>query len=128
MRTLKKTVKAAHVQYSSWKQEVNKMLRNYRATPHSTTGVPPAFFGRSHRVKLPEVSFEKPAVSVESMHDRDALQKSKMKAYADDKRYVHSDIMQPDDSVLVRAKPWSRTPYKSAPLVVSSTKGSLVTA
>ena len=38
-----------------WKQDMYQFLRNYRATPHCTTGVAPAtaLFGRPIRVKLP---------------------------------------------------------------------------
>jgi hypothetical protein len=47
MRTIGKVIKAAQID-KNWKQELYKFLRNYRATPHSTTGVPPAqaLFGK----------------------------------------------------------------------------------
>lgn len=34
-----KTVKAATIEQNNWKQEMQKFLRQYRATPHSTTGI-----------------------------------------------------------------------------------------
>ena len=57
MRTIGKVIKAAQID-KNWKQELYKFLRNYRATPHSTTGVPPAqaLFGKNIRTKLPEYS------------------------------------------------------------------------
>ena len=38
-----------------WKQDMHQFLRNYRATPHCTTGVAPAtaLFGRPIRTKMP---------------------------------------------------------------------------
>ena len=42
MRTLKKIYRVAHAERKPWKQELYKFLRNYRATPHITTGTPPA--------------------------------------------------------------------------------------
>jgi len=42
MRTVKKVVRTASVEDKNWKQELYRFLRNYRATPHSTTGAAPA--------------------------------------------------------------------------------------
>ena len=57
MRTIQKTLRVAHLENKNWKQELFLFLRNYRATPHSTTGISPAelLFGRKLTVKLPEV-------------------------------------------------------------------------
>lgn len=65
MRTVKKTVEAANIEQRPWKEELHEMLRNYRATPHSSTGKPPAtvLFNRPMRVKIPDIpsSEEDPA-------------------------------------------------------------------
>ncbi len=55
MRTLKKAISTATVEGKSWQQELHKFLRNYRATPHQTTGTSPAelLFGRPINIKLP---------------------------------------------------------------------------
>jgi hypothetical protein len=45
MRTLEKAIRTAHLEKKNWKQEMNAFLRQYRATPHSTTDVSPS--GRS---------------------------------------------------------------------------------
>ena len=66
-----------------WKQDMYQFLRNYRATPHCTTGVAPAtaLFGRPIRTKLPN-----PVVVTHgenhdpvAMRQRDAHQKLKIK-------------------------------------------------
>ena len=57
MCTLEKAIRTAQIEGKPWKQELYTFLRNYRATPHSTTEVPPydAMFQRSMKTKLPEV-------------------------------------------------------------------------
>ena len=40
VRTVKKVIKTANVERKSWKQEMYRFLRNFRATPHATTKVP----------------------------------------------------------------------------------------
>lgn len=56
--TVKKVIKTAKSEHRNYKQELNKMLRNYCATLHSTTRVAPmiALFGRLMKTKLPEVT------------------------------------------------------------------------
>ena len=40
-RPLMKAVKSAHINKMSWKQEINMFLRQYRFTPHTSTGFSP---------------------------------------------------------------------------------------
>ena len=131
MRTVKKTIKAANMEQRPWKEELHEMLRNYRATPHSSTGKPPAtvLFNRPMRVKIPDVpsSEEDPA----SIRHRDMLAKEKMKSYADRKAYVKPSNLTTGDKVLVRRDPSginSRTPYQPEPYVITHRKGTMVTA
>ena len=42
MRTIGKVCKCAQIDGKSWKQELYRFLRNYRATPYTPTGLPPA--------------------------------------------------------------------------------------
>ena len=84
MRTLKKAFRTA----TAWKQELYSFLRNYRATPHSTTGVPPAtaLIGRPLRTRLPEIPDPDDSVTPfdhEAMQKTDSQAKSKIKLYAD---------------------------------------------
>ena len=45
-----KVLCAANVEHKNWKQELYKFLRNYRASPHTTTGKSPVeiMFQREH--------------------------------------------------------------------------------
>ena len=90
MQNLGKCVRTAILEDKNWKQELYKFLRQYRATSHTTTNVSPneALNGRKLKTNLPEVS---PASARQNtlqdtrktMGERDAEQKSKIKAYAD---------------------------------------------
>ena len=55
---LMKAIRATHILQRSWKQELYNFLRQYRATPYSTTGISPveALNGRKLRVTLTELS------------------------------------------------------------------------
>ena len=84
MRTVKKIIKTSIYERRDWKTEMYRFLRNYRATPHSTTGFPPAtiLFARSMKVKLPELHTEQSSQSPiprDKVQRRDYHQKEKMK-------------------------------------------------
>ena len=55
MRTVKKVIREKP---QNWKQEMFKLLLDYRTIPHTTTGVPPAtvLFGRNIGTRLPAVT------------------------------------------------------------------------
>ena len=127
VRTVKKT---ANVERKSWKQEMYRFLRNFRATSHLTTRVPPAaaLFGRAMKIKLPEFNEGQQEPALEG-NDRNA--KMKMKNYADAKTYVRPSTIKKGDTVFVRRDDSIRkrdTPYRPEPYVVISRNGSLVTA
>ena len=131
MRTLKRSIEAAKTEHRPWKEELCKFLRNYRATPHTTTGKPAAtaLFNRPLRTKLPEcpISLVDPA----SIQKRDQEAKQKMKEYADSKIYVKPSRIAEGDTALAKRDPSykkSATTYDPEPYVVTTEKGSNVTA
>ena len=118
---------------SNWKQEMYQFLRNYRATPHCTTGTAPAtaLFGRAIRIKLscPVVPCEsnlKPAL----MREHDAHQKLKMKTLAESRRPIKDSDIQVGDTVLVKQPKTGKfsTPYHPVPLKVTNKNHSMLTA
>ena len=130
VRTVKKVVKTAKLEHKNYKQELNRLLRNYRATPHSTTRVSPAtaLFGRPIKTKLPEMST--PCSDLE-IRERDRTAKAKMKSHADNRRYVKPSTLKEGDMVFVKrddSKKKSATPYDPRPRTVVEKKGSMVTA
>lgn len=136
MRTLKKAYRSAIAQNKSWKQELYRFLRNYRATPHTTTGVPPAtlLFGRPVRTRLPEpivpVSDIQERNSDNQLRSRDRGKKAKMKAYADSHGTTREKDIDVGDTVLVRRDGIvckHQSPYLSTPYKVVRKKGSRIT-
>ena len=131
MKTMGKTIKTASVAGLSWKQEMYKFLRNYRATPHSTTKMSPAeaLFGRPIRTKLPE--FKIRTDKDEPLRQEDREKKIKMKMYADEKRNAREHTLQEGDHVLVRAdKKLGKlsTPFSPVKYEVIDVKGPKITA
>lgn len=55
VRTVKKVIKTAKVEHKNYRQELNRLLRNYCATPHSTTWIAAAtaLFGRLMKRSYP---------------------------------------------------------------------------
>lgn len=131
MRTLKKAFRTA----TAWKQELYSFLRNYRATPHSTTGVPPAtaLFGRPLRTRLPEIPDPDDSVTPldqEAMQKTDSQAKSKMKLYADTTSNATPSPIKLGDTVLAAndAKGKLTPPFDPRPLIIVEKKGSMLTA
>ena len=137
MPNLEKCVRTAVVEGKNWKQELYKFLRQYRATPRTTTNVSPneALNGRKLKTTLAEVSPASPRQNTlqetrKAMAERDAGQKSKIKAYADSKLGTKPSDIKPGDTVLVRQPKKNKlsTPFNPEPVIVEEKKGSMVTA
>ena len=58
MQPLTKAVRASAMSGRPWRKDLYRFLLNYRATPHSTTGFPPAtlLFNRTINTKLPQLT------------------------------------------------------------------------
>ena len=130
MRTIKKVIKTAAVAQLNWKQEMYRFLRNYRATPHCTTGVTPAtlLYNRSMNTKLPQVIHPADNKDVEN---RDSHKKASMKTYADNKTYVKPTALRIGETVLVKVSPSfkkSGAPFEKELYKNVEMKSSLITA
>lgn len=131
VKTLKKCIKAAKAEGRNWRKELQAILRNYRTTPHATTGVAPAvlLLKRPVRNKLPQANHVDPVSEI--IRKRDSSQKAKIKAHADNKTYVKPCTISPGEAVLVK-RPFTmskgETAYDPNPMIVVSKKGSMITA
>ncbi|CAB4019434.1 Hypothetical predicted protein [Paramuricea clavata] len=109
---------------------MHRFLRNFRATPHTTTKIPPAtaLFGQALKTKLREL---KKTLQDPAIEENDRKAKSRMKRYADSKTYVQPSTIQEGDTVFVKRDDSKRkrdTPYRPDSYVVVQKKGSMVTA
>ena len=153
MRTIEKSVRIAHSQGKNWKHDLYRFLLDYRTTPYATTGKAPAdlLFNRQIRNRLPDhnaVIPEKNRVDAErgseshqldevseqgnreTVLQRDALEKSKMKVRADIRNHARESQLRIGDLVLMKQHqrnklylPWNPSPYR-----VTRVKGSQITA
>ena len=132
MGTLNKTIISSQLEGRNWKQDLYAFLLNYRATPHSTTGVSPAeaLFGRKIKTRLPQSLSRSDSDFDDQIRLRDTEQKRQMKAYADSARHARVPDVQVGDRVLVRQPKVNKftAPYLPETLTVTARKGSMVTA
>ena len=131
MRNLKKLYRTAKTEQQNWKQALNKYLRNYRATPHSSTGVAPAtmLLGRDVRTRLPELPPKRK--NDKDIRDRDQKAKDKMKSNAEKNKTLTKKSIEVGDYVLLKRDGTLKThlnPYHSVPYKVTKVKGSMITA
>jgi transposase InsO family protein len=130
MRTLEKTIRAAKVESKDWKRELFKFLHQYRATPHSTTGMAPGtvMFNRSMHTTLPEIEVQR---DDHELRDYDVKRKAAMKRNADERSHAQPEHdIKVGDYVLVRMKPVNKLSptYSAEPYKVIAVKGSMITA
>ena len=129
MKTLEKAMRTAVVQGKNWKQELFTFLRQYRATPHSTTGKSPSELlnGRKFKSTLPLVQFDQASPEI---IQADAKRKEKMKEYADKCNHAKNTDLNVGDKVLIKQPKQNKmsTPFKPEPFEITDKKGSMITA
>ena len=103
-----KAIRSAQAEGRDWRKDLSRFLLNYRATPHSTTGVTPAelLFGWKIATKLPDVQPDHQARSPidDKIQVKDSKSKQKMKEYADKRSKAQENEIVVGDTVLVRQK------------------------
>ena len=129
MRTLEKAIRTAVIEHKSWRQELFTFLRQYRATPHSTTGKSPSELlnGRKLKSTMPRLQQDQASPEV---RQNDAKRKEQMKEYADRHNHARASDLKVGDKVLVKQPKKNKlsTPFKPEPLEVKEKKGSMITA
>ena len=101
MKPLGKACKAAQLQGKPWKREMYKFLRNYRATPHCSTGIAPATLLNGYPMKttLPQrYVYHEP----DGVRQRDNDAKAKQKMYAEARRNIKESNLHVGDKVLMK--------------------------
>ncbi|KAK3740432.1 hypothetical protein QZH41_004600 [Actinostola sp. cb2023] len=127
MRTLEKAIRTAVIEHKSWRQELFTFLRQYRATPHSTTGKSPSELlnGRKLKSTMPRLQQDQASPEVKQ---NDAKRKEQMKEYADRHNHARASDLKVGDKVLVKQPKKNKmsTPFKPEPLEVKEKKGSMI--
>ena len=132
MPGISKVIKVAESEGSKWRDSIMHFLLNFRATPHSTTGFPPAtlFLGRKIRTLMPQIHY-KPDGPLDSLvRQNDAAKKSAYKEYADEKRNVVSHKFKIGDKVRVLQMKLNSLTTKFSPEIhtIRAVLGSMITA
>ena len=130
MRTLGKCLRVSHMENIPWKQHLYTFLREYRATPHSTTTTSPAELLLKRRMHTKMPSMSTPIRPDEDLRRRDRKAKAKMKAYSDTCHHAAPYPLRPGDMVLCSQPRHNKltTAYNPKPYRVTTVKGSMVTA
>ena len=103
VKTLNKSTVTSHLDGKDWRTEIYVLLRQYRATPHPSTGRTPysLMYGREIRNKLPSL----PTTAIpEEVHAKDEAMKKKNKEYADRRRNTHQHNLTQGDLLLIRQR------------------------
>ena len=130
MKGLGKLVKCAQVENKDWQRELCSYLRNYRATPHSSTGVAPAsaLNGYSLKTQLPEIVQVGPRPN---FVEKDVRSKETMKQNAERRRNIKETEIRIGDTVLMKEtfrKGKLIPPFQPLPFKVIGTNRSMITA
>lgn len=133
MRNLGKVMRNTGTSQTEWEKELIEFLRNYRDTPHSSTGVAPnrlLFQSLSKTSKLP--NFSDIALRKDHLHQEarvnDSKAKTKMKTYNDNKLKAKESSFKVGDVVLLK---WKRSRKSDSlfdphPFRITKLNGSMV--
>ena len=126
-------MKTAIASKRNWREQLMVFLRNYRATPHRTTGKAPAelmFPNRNFKTKVPTMKPVTPYHHDKEVREQDQPKKQIMKRYANSKRYVKDHDVEIGDVVLVPQRKINKftTPYRNMKYKVTKINGSMVTS
>ncbi|PFX25910.1 Uncharacterized protein K02A2.6 [Stylophora pistillata] len=131
IQTVKKSARVAKIKGKAFKQEIQRTVGNYRATPHPVTRQSPdkLKFGREIRRKLPERVVPQEEQRHELIRERDQRKKKQMKAYADERRRISQSSIKIGDCVLLKQNRGNTLtpPYDPRPYAVVGIKGSMIT-
>ncbi|KAJ8038504.1 hypothetical protein HOLleu_15949 [Holothuria leucospilota] len=133
MKTIKKVYQTARMEHKNGHQALHEFLRNYRATVHPSTGMPPSslLFQYDVRTRLPDISHFTVSNQDQKTRQHDAAAKQRMKSKAEGNRNIQSPNIEVGERVLLKRDglvPNDVAPYDPIPYTVTSVNGSMVTA
>ena len=129
-KVLLKHVQTSLVEGKDWKTSLPTLLRNYRATPHGTTGETPSqlLMQRELKTKLPSQITRVPQFNDLDIRRIDEQSKKKGKEYADARRNAKTKNIQPGEYVLVQQKHRNKfsTNFHKDPVKVTKVNGTQI--
>ena len=131
MSTIVKVTHAALAEKKDPKEELQKFLMMYRATPHSSTGKSPSelLLNRKIRIKVPGIIKEPQAKEHKEAKEKHKEERRKQKEYADrHRRAKKKRVLVGDEVLLKQTKTTTKPPWNPQPLKVVKVKGTQVTA
>jgi transposase InsO family protein len=133
MKTMAKVIRTAKIDGVPWKVRLTEYLRQYRSTPHSSTGVAPAtlLFRNSDpsRLLCYKTYFREQAVDRKAKaHDK--ARKEKMKLAGDKRLHVKPVSFVVGDMVLVKQNRTNKSMshFEAHPYRITMIKGNMITA
>ena len=133
MPNLSKVIINAKQTNSDWRQELFALLRSYRSTPHTSTGVSPSelLFGVNRTNRLPSFDFKVNSNYSDMVHlarFNDKVAKYKSKLYTDKKRGASQHSFRVGDIVLIKQRKLRKTMsrFRDKCLKVTAVKGSMI--
>ena len=131
MSTIVKVTHAALAEKKDPKEELQKFLMMYRATPHSSTGKSPSELlqNRKLRIKVPGVIKKPEGTDHQEAQEKHKEERRKQKEYADrHRRAKQKKVLVGDEVLLKQNKTTIKPPWNPQPLKVVKVKGTQVTA
>lgn len=129
IRTLKKSLKCAHLENNQFESQLQQFLLSYRSTPHSTTNKSPfeIVFHREINNLLPMI---KKKIKNSDIQRKDKINKAIQKEYADKRRRTKNHNFKVGDIVLCKqTKTNTLTPYfHPDPFKIIKIKGTKIIA
>ena len=130
MRVIGKTLKAAKIEGKPWKKELDKLLLNYRNSPHAATGFSPSllFFNRNIKLGLPQFTKPVPYEFHRQAEMNDSEKQTKTKQYFDKRYNVSENQINLGDTVLMKQRKRNQlsSKYKPERYEVTAKKGSTI--
>ena len=131
MGTIVKVTHAALAEKKDPKEELQKFLMMYRATPHSSTGKSPSelLLNRKIRIKVPGVIKKPECKEHKEAKEKHKEERTKQKKYADKHRRAKVKKVLVGDKVLLKqTKTTTKPPWDPKPMKVVKVKGTQITA
>ena len=131
MKNLGRVIRSAGTLDRDWRRVLNEFLRNYRSTPHSTTGVAPSvlMFGENRTNRLPVVVEDAEKIELDAVKEFDAKSKSNASKNANKREKAKDHNFQVGDTLFMlqnRMNKWMSR-FSSELYTVIEIKGSMVT-